>query len=54
VAFATSELPDNQELASCCGESLNKEKLEEFARSMTGKVWSAKIYAKKPGGACCG
>jgi arsenite methyltransferase len=31
-----------------CGCGLGKEELGAYARSLAGKVWSAKIYARKP------
>jgi SAM-dependent methyltransferase len=52
-AFVTTELPDNEELASCCGGPVTPESIDAFVETMAGKVWSAKIYAKKPGPACC-
>jgi hypothetical protein len=33
---------------SGCGCGLGKEELGAYARSLDGKVWSAKIYARKP------
>jgi hypothetical protein len=31
-----------------CGCGLGKDELGAYARSLAGKVWSAKIYARKP------
>jgi arsenite methyltransferase len=41
-AFAASE----SESLCCCGPG--SAKLSEIARSLSGKIWSAKIYARKP------
>ena len=48
-AFVTTELPDNEELVSCCGGPVTPESVRDFVRKIAGKIWSAKIYAKKPG-----
>lgn len=48
--FITTELPDNEKLVSCCGGPVTIESVKDFAHKTAGKVWSAKIYAKKPGG----
>jgi SAM-dependent methyltransferase len=48
AAFISSELPDNEELVSCCGGPVTVESVKDFAEKMAGKIWSAKIYAKKP------
>jgi len=37
---------DDLEGACCCGAS--KPLIQAFARTLAGKVWSAKIYARKP------
>jgi arsenite methyltransferase len=42
AAFATSDF----ESACCCEAS--KPMLQAFARTLAGKVWSAKVYARKP------
>jgi len=46
AAFAKSELA---EVNSCCGGSLIAEDLAHTARSLVGKVWSAKFYGRKLG-----
>jgi arsenite methyltransferase len=51
-AFFASEIPDEGG-AGCCGASgcgcgVAAEDLQPVARSMAGKIWSAKIYAQKP------
>jgi hypothetical protein len=33
---------------SACGCAMGKGELAAYARSLAGKVWSAKIYARKP------
>jgi arsenite methyltransferase len=43
--FFSSELPAN-ERSSCCGGGPG---FAENARRMAGKVWSAKVFARKPG-----
>jgi arsenite methyltransferase len=43
--FAASEL-----LEGACTCAFGEEQLGEAARSMVGKVWSAKVYARKPAG----
>ncbi len=45
-----SELPDNEQGLTCCGGSVSEETIGQIAESLVGKVWSAKIYAQKPGG----
>jgi hypothetical protein len=49
--FFVSEMPDEK---GCCGGTQScgcgvaADDLKPIARSMAGKIWSAKIYAKKP------
>jgi SAM-dependent methyltransferase len=46
-AFISSELPDNASVGSgCCGS--NPGSAEAIAKSLTGKIWSAKFFARKP------
>ena len=45
-----SELPDNEQGLTCCGGSVSEETIGQIAESLVGKVWSAKIFAQKPGG----
>ena len=35
-------------LGSGAADTMDKPKVEAFARSLTGKIWSAKVYARKP------
>ena len=44
-AFFSSELPEN-ERSGCCGGAAPG--FAETARKMAGKVWSAKVFARKP------
>ncbi len=46
--FMQSELPEAVSLTSCCGQSAGSDLLENAARDLAGKIWSAKVYAKKP------
>ena len=46
-ALAESELPDPVGTSGCCGEDLSAH-LEPIAEALEGKIWSAKIYARKP------
>ena len=54
-AFICSELPDNAlDAASPCscgcgGGSPNRTTVSDVANALAGKVWSAKIHARKPG-----
>jgi SAM-dependent methyltransferase len=49
-AFFASELPENEPGERCCGTATGDPAwLREMARRMVGKIWSAKIYARKPG-----
>ena len=45
--FMRCELPEAVSLGSCGGQSTDNDMLESLARDLTGKVWSAKVYAKK-------
>ena len=45
-AFFVSELPEEGE--GCCS-GVDAQDLKPIARSMVGKIWSAKIFARKPG-----
>ncbi|HEY3449238.1 MAG TPA: arsenite methyltransferase [Myxococcales bacterium] len=48
-AFFISELPGEGGCCSGgCGCGVDAEDLKPIARSMVGKIWSAKIYARKP------
>jgi hypothetical protein len=47
-AFISSELPDNKQVAACCGGATGTGSIRETAEALVGKVWSAKIYARKP------
>ena len=62
-AFIMSELSDLSEAAPCCGEAdcapgaapgggpkIGTATISEVAKSVVGKIWSAKFFAKKPGG----
>ena len=46
-ALIRSELPDNETVAACC-ETSGVGSISEAARSLDGKIWSAKIFALKP------
>jgi SAM-dependent methyltransferase len=49
--FFVSEMPDEEGCCgatSSCGCGVPAEDLKPIARSMVGKIWSAKIYARKP------
>ena len=49
--FIQSELPDSDEALSSCGcGPVGQTTIEEIAGQMVGKIWSARIYAEKPGG----
>ena len=51
-AFFKSELPEEKK--SCCGGGARDANwLDRMARQMEGKVWSAKIQARKPAACCC-
>ena len=45
--FIRSELPDNKEAFSCCG-STGPQVTEKVVEAVVGKIWSAKIHARKP------
>ena len=50
-AFIESELADTKEATGCCGGGGNLVSIgggSELARELLGKVWSAKIFARKP------
>jgi len=53
-SLITSERPDSQQLASCCGGAPDDSgdiptgRLHELAEALAGNVWSAKIHARKP------
>ena len=49
--FIASELPDNVEQARscCCGGPAAADQVKEITRALLGKIWSAKIHARKPG-----
>ena len=46
AAFVTAE--GVGEMSSCCGDDALVSVIQEIARSLEGKVWSAKVYARKP------
>ena len=46
-ALAESEFLKNPRAGDCC-TAPDTGTLGEVARSLTGKVWSAKVYARKP------
>jgi arsenite methyltransferase len=46
AAFVTSE--GVGELSSCCGGEQVQGIVKEIASGLTGKIWSAKVYARKP------
>ncbi len=47
--FIQSELPDNAEATPCCGGTATSlGNITDLAKSLVGKVWSAKVFAKKP------
>ena len=49
VAFIGSELTDLKESSCCCGsKSTDGEWAKKLASTLAGKIWSAKIKAKKP------
>ena len=39
---------DSESDASCCGGPVDRETAEKMLHEMSGKVWSATIYARKP------
>ena len=43
-AVIASEVPQ----ASCCGEGLDQEAIDRIAATLDTKIWSAKIFARKP------
>ena len=47
-AFISSELPDNKQVAACCGGANGVGSIREITETLVGKIWSAKIYARKP------
>jgi len=47
-AFIRSDLVEDEQAAGCCGPRGGKS-LREVAEALEGKVWSAKIFARKPG-----
>jgi SAM-dependent methyltransferase len=49
-AFFKSELPEGNK--ACCGGQRGNEELDRLAEAMVGKVWSAKVSARKAGGCC--
>ena len=50
-AFLSSELPDNDSAGGCCGGGVAASgKLADLAQTLTGQIWSAKIFARKPDG----
>ncbi len=48
AALIESELPDNAESIACCAASAGLTSISDVAKSIAGKIWSAKIYARKP------
>ena len=48
--FIASELPDNVEQARscCCGGPAAADQVKEITQALLGKIWSAKIHARKP------
>ena len=50
-AFIESELPDNAQAGTaCCGGDSCLPSAKEIAESLVGKVWSAKVFARKADG----
>lgn len=47
TAFVKSELPDQSNENGCCAVASGFDSLEEATKELVGKVWSAKIYARK-------
>jgi SAM-dependent methyltransferase len=47
AALAESELPESVNASGCCGQDLYAQ-IKPIAASLEGKIWSAKIYARKP------
>jgi len=48
-AFVQSELGVADDQGSCCGGSACSDSVGEIATAMAGKIWSAKVYGRKPG-----
>ena len=46
-ALIGSELPDSAEAVACCAASAGLGSVREVATVMVGKIWSAKIFARK-------
>lgn len=46
-ALAEAELPEPDESSGCCGEDTSTQ-LGPITEALAGKIWSAKIYARKP------
>ena len=46
--FIASELPDAAEPSGCCGPQLDGDNVTDLAETMVGKIWSARIHARKP------
>ena len=48
MSFIASELPDNEQSVGCCGTVSGLGSVTDIAGDMVGKVWSAKVHARKP------
>jgi hypothetical protein len=46
--FYATEI-SSPEGCSCCGGTMDDKTLDEVAESLGSKIWSAKIFARKPG-----
>ncbi len=44
-----SELPDQTESVACCAAGAGAGSLADVAKTLSGKIWSAKFHARKPG-----
>lgn len=49
AALVESDLPEDAKIPSCCGAKIDSKTIRSVAESVEGKVWSAKIFARKPG-----
>ncbi|MDI7267428.1 MAG: arsenite methyltransferase [Myxococcota bacterium] len=49
AAFVESDLPDLAKTSPCCGASVDAGAIRAAAEALSGKIWSAKFFARKPG-----
>ena len=48
-ALVSSELASEAQTFTCCGGVSGEKVVDETLESLSGKVWSARVYAQKPG-----